>query len=125
VTDTPARRRWRIIDVAKKEFAELPKAGKQGLTELMARVRRGDDVLPREVGHYGNGLKGLKYSEGHNEFRAYYSPEGEEGQVLVAVQFIQKKTESAQLGVAIQRINDHRKEHERTKREREREQKGR
>jgi hypothetical protein len=81
VTDTPARRRWRIIDVAKKEFAELPKAGKQGLTELMARVRRGDDVLPREVGHYGNGLKGLKYSEGHNEFRAYYSPEGEEGQV--------------------------------------------
>jgi phage-related protein len=98
-------------DAARKEFEALPKNAQQGLAELMRRVRRQDPVQRRELGTYANGLKGLKYSEAHNEYRCYYSPEGEEGQVLVAVEVVQKKTESAHLGVAEQRIKEWRAEH--------------
>lgn len=94
------RRRWRRHPAAEKEFHDLPENGKQGLAELMRRIRSGEDVLPRELENYGKGLWGLKYSEARNEFRCYYGHVAEEGQVLLAVAFDYKKTEKADLSRA-------------------------
>jgi phage-related protein len=98
------RKQWRIHPQAKKEFEELPSNGRQGLAELMVRVRRGEAVLPREQDNYGRGLYGLKYSEARNEFRCYYGRDGRHGQYLVAVEFVYKTTESIALDTARARL---------------------
>lgn len=95
-----ADRRWRIHPIAKKELQGLPRYGKQGLMELMARYRRNEDVLPREVGNYGEGLYALKYSEARNEFRVYFTHVGAHGQVLLMLACANKKSEKADLGSA-------------------------
>lgn len=100
------RKQWRVHPQAEKEFNELPANGKQGLAELMLRVRRGEPTLPREHDNYGQGLLGLKYSESHNEFRCYYGHDGKHGQYLVAVQFVYKKTEAIGLDAARARFKE-------------------
>jgi len=112
----PATRRWRMHPAADKEFKSLPQNGKQGLADLMGRLRRGDQLLPREVEHYGNGIRALKYSEAGNEFRCYYCLQGEQSQVLLGVEFLVKKTRKADLTTATKRRDEWEAEHrQRTK----------
>lgn len=115
---TGKHRRWRKHPAAAKEFAELPLHGRQGLLELMRRVRAEETVLPREQQSYGKGLWGLKYSEARNEFRCYYAHVGDQGQVLLAVAFDYKKTEKADLEAARERLRQWQASHDRRLRER-------
>jgi phage-related protein len=98
------RRQWRFHPAARKELDALPQNGREGLLELMGRIRNGDPVLPREADNYGQGLRGLKYSESHNEFRCYFAHHAKHGQILVAVGFAYKKDEKADLSAARARL---------------------
>ena len=97
---------WRVHDAAKKEWKDLPSNGRQGLAELMRRLKSGEELLPREQANYGGGLCGLKYSEARNEFRCYFGVDGKYSQCLVAVEFVYKKTEKAQLERARKRLDE-------------------
>jgi phage-related protein len=98
------QKQWRFHPSARKELDDLPVNAQQGIAELMARLRRDEELLPREADNYGKGLRGLKYSEAHNEFRCYYGHQGKFGQVLLAVGFAYKKNEKADLKTARERL---------------------
>ncbi len=110
------KKQWRAHPTAKKELADLPDNGKQGIAELMDRLRRGETLLPREKRSYGNGIFALKYSEGHNEFRCYYAHQGRFGQVLLALQYIYKKDQKAKLKIPRDRLAEWEAEHRRRSR---------
>lgn len=118
MTDEP-RRKWRFYksgndsDVARREFDGLPEYAHAGLAELMQRYKNGEQMLPREVGHYKGGVRALRFSWSHNEWRCYFAHEGQRR--LLALAFTGKKTESADTGRAKARLADWR-ERGRTKR---------